>query len=602
MQANAYSGNERAWRRRRWRNAFVLAVLLGAGCNLPQWVQNGFKVGPNYARPAAPVASEWIDYRDPRVKSQEADMSEWWRVFNDPTLSALIDRAYDQNLSLRVAGARILQAQAQRGIAVGTLFPQIQQASASFTRNKFPTTTGLPEPPEKWLQEWNTGFNASWELDLWGRIRRAIEAADAELDASVENYDNVLVILLADVATSYVQYHTFEERLVYARKNLEIQSKSYELAEDKFKNGAVTERDLQMAKQNLEQTRALIPLLEIGERQARNLLCVLLGIPPSDLGPILAKAADIPKAPNEVAVGIPADLLRRRPDIRQAERLVAAQSARIGIATADFYPRLTLNGTIGLSAEQFGQLFHTPGSMTGSFGPEFRWDILNYGRILNNVRAQDAVFEGLAFAYQNTVLNAARETEDALVGFLRSQTQAESLGASVAAANRTAEIAMDQYRQGAVDFFPVYYFESILTQQQDQLAVARGQIALDLIGVYRALGGGWEMRLRRDGDIGPIVEQPVPPAPAVPNRPAVSPRVSSLDSSIRDQDARRMTEKSNPSLDSTVRAPDTRKITEKSNPEAQPKADPVDNQSRSKSEPAPKGAVPTGSPDRAPEI
>src|SRR5437016_3167648 len=240
MQANAYSGNERAWRRRRWRNAFVLAVLLGAGCNLPQWVQNGFKVGPNYARPAAPVASEWIDYRDPRVKSQESDMSEWWRVFDDPTLSALIDRAYDQNLSLRVAGARILQAQAQRGIAVGTLFPQIQQASASFTRNKFPTTTGLPEPPEKWLQEWNTGFNASWELDLWGRIRRAIEAADAELDASVENYDDVLVILLSDIASNYTQLRTFQERLQLAWNNVLSQYNSYHLAADKFLLGAAT--------------------------------------------------------------------------------------------------------------------------------------------------------------------------------------------------------------------------------------------------------------------------------------------------------------------------------------------------------------------------
>jgi NodT family efflux transporter outer membrane factor (OMF) lipoprotein len=438
-------------------------------------------------------------------------------------------------------------------------------------------------------------------LDLWGRFRRSIEASDAELDASIENYDNVLVILLADVATSYVQYRTFEERLVYARKNLEIQTKSYELAEDKFKHGAVTERDLQMAKQNLEQTRSLIPPLEIGERQSRNLLCVLLGIPPSDLGGILAKATDIPKAPNEVTVGIPADLLRRRPDIRQAERLVAAQSARIGVATADFYPRLTLNGTIGLSAEQFGQLFHTPGSMTGSFGPEFRWDILNYGRILNNVLAQDAVFEGLAFAYQNTVLNAARETEDALVGFLRTQTQAESLAASVAAANRTAEIALDQYRQGAVDFFPVYYFESILTQQQDQLAVARGQIALDLIGVYRALGGGWQMRLTRDGDNDPAPEQLPPLAvPAVPMRGAALPPTSPLDSPIRN--TRKMTEKSNPSLDSSVRAPEIRKMTEKSNLKALPKADPADTRTGAKSEPAPKVAIPTAPPEHAPEI
>jgi NodT family efflux transporter outer membrane factor (OMF) lipoprotein len=502
------------------RRAVISLSVIGSlglsqcGCTpLTEYVRNGFKVGPNYSRPAAPVASEWIDYKDSRVKSQEADMSEWWRAFNDPTLSSLIDRAYNQNLTLRVAGARILQFEAQQGIAVGTLFPQIQQGSFSYTRTKFPTTTGLPEPPSKWLSNWSAGLNASWELDLWGRIRRAIEAADADLDASVENYDNVLVVLLADVASAYVQYRTFEQRLVYARHNLELQTKSYELVQDRFKLGRDAEFSVQIAKQNMEQTRALIPLLEIGERQARNLLCVLMGIPPSDIDGLLGKDVAIPKASNEVAVGIPADLLRRRPDVRQAERLVAAQSARIGVADADFYPRLTLNGSLGITADQFGRMFDTPKSMTGFIMPEFRWDILNYGRILNNVRAQDAIFEQLAFTYQNTVLTAAREVEDALIGFLRTQTQADSLAASVAAASRTLEIANDRYREGQGDFFAIYYFEGILTQQQDQLALARGQIALDLIGVYRALGGGWEMRLNRDSET--IVERVIQPEPGM---------------------------------------------------------------------------------------
>jgi len=586
MHVNTENRNGRWGHWRRWRNALVLMALLGAGCNLPQWVRNGFKVGPNYLRPQAPVASEWIDYKDPRVKSQETDISEWWRAFNDPTLSALIDRAYDQNLSLRVAGARILQFEAQRGIAVGTLFPQVQQGSFSYTRTKFPTTTGLPEPPQKWLSNWSAGLNASWELDLWGRIRRGIEAADADLDASVENYDNVLVVLLADVATAYVQFRTFEQRLVYARHNLEVQTKSYELVQDRFKLGRDAEFSVQIAKQNMEQTRALIPLLEIGERQARNLLCVLLGIPPSDIDGLLRKDVAIPKASNEVAVGIPADLLRRRPDVRQAERLVAAQSARIGVATADFYPRLTLNGSLGITADQFGRMFHTPGSMAGFINPEFRWDILNYGRILNNVRAQDAIFEQLAFTYQNTVLNAARETEDALIGFLRTQTQADSLAASVTAANRTVEIAVDRYREGQGDFFAVYYFESILTTQQDQMAVARGQIALDLIAVYRSLGGGWEMRLTRDNEIGSEADKPMPPAPPKAGAALTSPHV----------------------IDSSVRARDKQTITDKSSPYAKPEADPAVKRASAKSEPAPKSeqapkeATPTSKPDQAPDI
>jgi NodT family efflux transporter outer membrane factor (OMF) lipoprotein len=471
---------------------------LNSGCGLNQWVHNCFKVGPNYSRPPAETASEWIDYRDPRVKSQEQDMSEWWDTFNDPVLNSLIETAYQQNISLRVAGARILGARALRGIAVGNLFPQTQQASGDYSRIKLPDTIANPFPVH-WFQNWDFGFNASWELDFWGRFRRAIEAADAELDASIEDYDNVLVLLLSDVASNYVQYRTFGQRLVYARQNVAIQEKAFQLADDKFKAGAATERDVQESRQVLEQTRALVPVLERDQRQAANRLCVLLGIAPVDLEPTLGKAAVIPSAPPEVAVGIPADLLRRRPDIRRAERQVAAQSARIGIAVADFYPRFSINGTIGVAAEHFVDLGKTPGSMFGQIGPGFRWDILNYGRILNNVRDQDARFQELAFAYQNDVLTAAREAEDAIIAFLKAQEETDRLAASVDAARRTLEITTEQYRQGAVDFTPVFLFASTLTQQQDQLAAAQGDIALSLIGIYRALGGGWEMRLTRGG-------------------------------------------------------------------------------------------------------
>jgi NodT family efflux transporter outer membrane factor (OMF) lipoprotein len=512
--------------RKRLLLAVVAATALNAGCSLREWVHNGFKVGPNYARPPAPVASEWIDYRDPRVKSEDQDLSEWWRVFNDPVLDKLVELAYQQNLSLRVAGARILQARAIRGIAVGSLFPQLQQAFGEQQRVKLSQETANP-PPDAWFQDWSTGLTASWELDFWGRFRRAIEATDAELDASIENYDNVLVVLLADVATNYVQYRTFEQRLVYARQNVKSQAEAYRLAQDKFEAGAATERDAQQAKQVLEQTRALIPQLEIGMRQAANRLCVLLGIPPIELASHLGQGG-IPHAGREVAVGIPADLLRRRPDVRQAERQVAAQSARIGVAEADLYPHFFLNGTIGLQAEQFGDLFNTPDSLIGNIGPSFRWDILNYGRILNNVRLQDARFQELAFAYQNLVLTAGREVEDGIVAFLRNQEAAERLAASVAAAQRTLEISFEQYRQGAIDFTPVVLFESTLADQQDQLAAAQGDITLSLINIYRALGGGWQMRLSRDcGEASvagaPTEEGAAVPAPKVAPPPATGP-------------------------------------------------------------------------------
>jgi outer membrane protein TolC len=534
----------------------LLATFLVSGCSLHEWVDNGFKVGPNYCKPPAPVASEWIDYLDPRVKSEEPDLTEWWHVFKDPALDALIETAYRQNISLREAGARILEARAQRGIAVGEIFPQSQQAFANYQHIGLSRNVAIVFP-KSWFNHVDVGFTDSWELDFWGRFRRAIEAADRELDASVENYDDVLVILLADVATSYTQVRINQDRLRYAWLNVVSQYDAYNLAADKYILGAATERDLQQAKQILEQTRASVPQLEAGIRQANNQLCILLGIPPRELSEIEVgtyerelmplkkvigerirkienivqefsknrqkpaedlpelldptkdpKIADLlkpleerqrtPVAPDEVVVGIPADLLRRRPDVRRAEREVAAQSARIGIAEADFYPRFSLLGTLGWASEDLGNLF-SPGSFFGSIGPSVRWDILNYGRILNNVRVQDARFQELAFSYQNTVLQAGREAEDGIVGYLKAQEQTRNLNASVNAAGRTVQISFDQYRDGAIDFTPVVLFESTLAGQQDSLAVARGSIALNLIATYRALGGGWQMRLAREG-------------------------------------------------------------------------------------------------------
>ncbi len=458
------------------------------------WWSNGFKVGPNYLRPAAPVASQWIDYSDPRIESEEAQLSQWWTVFNDSTLNRLVETAYEQNLTLRVAGARILEARAQLGIAVGNILPQSQSAFADYARVKLSQNAANP-PATAWFSDWDGGLSASWELDFWGRYRRAIEAADAELDASVEDFDDVLVVLLSDVAANYVQYRTFEQRIAYARANVEIQRKSFQLATDKFDNGATTERDKHQAKQILEQTEALIPALEIGKRQAANRLCVLLGMPTTDMDAILGKGSGVPLTPPDVVAGVPADLIRRRPDVRRAERQVAAQSARIGVAVSDLYPHISLVGVIGVEAAQFGDLFQTPGSMIGTIGPGVRWDILNYGRLVNNVRVQDARFQALAYDYQDRVLNAGREVEDAMVVFLRSQEQTLHLDASVVAAARTVEITKEQYSQGEVDFTPVFLFESILTEQQDQLAVSRGDIALGLIAVYRSLGGGWQIRL-----------------------------------------------------------------------------------------------------------
>jgi len=493
-----------------------------AGCGLDEWARNGGKVGPNYIPARVAVAENWLDYQDPRLRSEEAELGRWWSAFGDPVLDSLIDEAFQQNLSLRVAGERIAESRARRGIAVGNLFPQQQEIAGSATANKA-STEAANGGTEQWFRNTEVGFNVAWELDLWGRFRRAIEAADADLEASVANFDDVLVVLLADVAANYVQYRTFQERIAVARRNVQIQEASYQLANDKFKAGNATERDAQQARQILEQTRASIPPLEAGQRQASNALCVLLGIPPVDLTERLAGEGTIPSAPPEVAVGIPADLLRRRPDVRRLERQTAAQSALIGVAKADLYPRLSLLGSIGVRAEDFGDLFDTPGSLSGFVGPSVQWDVFNYGRIGSNVQAQEARFRQFVYSYQEAVLRAGREAEDAAVSFLKSQERARYLAESVAAASRTVEITQDQYKDGAIDFTPVFLFEETLAEQQDELTLARGQIALSLVDLYRALGGGWEMRLQGQAGVSasrPPATRPSATVPAATTAPA----------------------------------------------------------------------------------
>ena len=274
-------------------------------------------------------------------------------TFNDPVLDSLIYTAYRQNLSLRVAGFRILEARALRGIAVGELFPQSQQAFGSYTRtNNSLNSSKCGAVPNRFFDEWQTGTSLAWELDFWGRFRRAVEAADANLDASIENYDDVLVLLLSEVAQSYINIRTAEQRLEYARKNVEIQQVSLNMADVKFRNGATTRLDVTQGQSNLSQTEATIPPLEAARRQAANQLCILLGMPPRDIDGILAGQQTIPSAPPQVAVGIPADLIRRRPDIRRAERDVAAQSALIGVATSELYPHFSITGTIFFDAIQ----------------------------------------------------------------------------------------------------------------------------------------------------------------------------------------------------------------------------------------------------------
>jgi NodT family efflux transporter outer membrane factor (OMF) lipoprotein len=515
----------------------IPAILLCGCTSWRDYVHNGFKVGPNYCPPSAPVAQEWIDAADKRVRSEDNDLSRWWTVFNDPALDTLICCAYHQNLTLRQAGCRILQARAQLAIAVGNIFPQNEGTARAqpfagsaavspissqpsfdgdFSRNASSLETANGKNiTQPFFSQWNFGFNLNWELDFWGRFRRAVESNAANLDASVEDYDGILVTLLGDVATNYVQMRTFEQRILYTRKNVELQRKTLTIAEARFHGGTSTARDPYQARSTLEQTEAQIPELEIQLRLAINQLCTLLGIPPEELRSKLGPAP-IPTAPTNVCVGIPADLLRRRPDVRRAERQVATQCPLIGVAEADLYPAISINGTLGYSAERFSDLFQ-PTALNSTIGPSFEWNLLNYGRIVNNVRFQNARLAELVAAYQETVLNANQEAENGLVTFLRAQESTKLQTACVNDAEKAVEIAQAQYDGGQIDLTPVTLLQQSLVQQQDVLVQDQGQIATGLVQVYRALGGGWELRLTGCTPSPlPLHEQPAPDTEPLP--------------------------------------------------------------------------------------
>jgi NodT family efflux transporter outer membrane factor (OMF) lipoprotein len=470
-------------------------------------------LGPDYEPPETAVQQEWINLPDAAYKpEQPIEDGRWWKVFNDPVLNELMDEAYSQNLSLQVAGLRILEARAQLGIAVGSLYPQQQQATAGATYIKSSKNGANTAGPDLNFWNYDTGLSAGWEIDFWGRFARGIESADASLLASVANYDDVLVSLTAQVATTYLTARTFQQRIVIANRNIKLQRRGLEIARVRLNSGATTELDVNQAETLLRTTQAAVPSFVAGQRQATNALGTLLGITPHEMR-IRLEAAEavegiIPDAPAEVAVGIPADLLRRRPDVRRAELAAWAQSALIGVAKADLYPSFSLVGTIGLSAAggtssgsngagDWDDIFNSD-SLRFQGGPAVTWNIFNYGRIKNNVRVQDARLQQALVTYQSTVLEAGQEVEDAMVAFLQSTAQGKYLEMAVSSAQSSVDISMVQYQDGATDYTTVLDTTRQLVAQEDNFTANRGEIVVRLVSLYRALGGGWEIRQGND--------------------------------------------------------------------------------------------------------
>ena len=471
--------------------ALLASTLLFSGCTT---------LGPDFVKPEAPVSEQWTENKtvEPVVKTESVDYSSWWKGFNDPVLDGLIETAYEENLDLRQSGLRILEARAALGIAVGEQLPQSQEVNGAAAAINSSKNTANPLQ-DRHFSDYQLSFDAAWELDFWGRFRRGVESAEANLNASVADYDNALVALTAEVARAYVSIRTFGERIRLAEENVTLQKRSLEIADVRFRNGVVTELDVTQAKTLLLNTKALIPLLQTGKRQAENSLAILLGMPPREIRALLGEGENvsIPNAPSEVAVGIPADLLRRRPDIRFAELEAAAQSARIGIARADLFPSFSLVGSIGYGSKNTNDLFESE-AFTGYIGPGISWKILNYGRIKNNVRVQDARFEQALVNYENTVLKAYQEVEDALVGFVRVGEQADYLADSVIASKRSVDLSNIQYGDGVIDYNRVITVQNTLVDQQDSWVAAKGENILYLITLYKALGGGWQIRQGND--------------------------------------------------------------------------------------------------------
>ncbi|QEG22672.1 efflux transporter outer membrane subunit [Mariniblastus fucicola] len=475
--------------------AFVLLSLSFSGCqSVNHWWNNGLRVGPNYSQPQAQVAAEYSMANTERIDGSNVIDPQWWQVFNDPDLNVLIDSLRQENLTLKAACYRIKEARHQRNIAAANLFPQSQQLTGSYSHTQSSTITEsfVPGFSPVSLDNWSLGFDVGWEIDLWGRIRRSVEAADANLESVVQDRNFAIVSLTAETASLYINIRAFDERIELAKKNATLQEGSLKIARARFKEGRTSKLDVVQAESNLASTRSLIPQLELARRQSLNAIAVLLGMPPSEVPVLSDQPKKIPEIPSFAVVGIPADLMRRRPDIRSAERSMKAQFEQIGIAEADLYPTFSFSGSLGWDSAKLSDLVQS-GGFAGSIAPAFGWNILNYGRLREAICVEEARFKQIQMDFENTVLSAQREVEDGIVEFVKRNEQYEYDLATQQANKESVELAIASFKEGKTDFGRVFVVQTSLVTAQDQVVATRASIALALIETYRALGGGWEV-------------------------------------------------------------------------------------------------------------
>lgn len=464
--------------------AFCLAALTGC------------LVGPNYQPPQTPVPAGWTGSKPTQPLPAPAigvqDLVHWWTTFNDPTLTSLVDRAIQSNLDLKLAQARIRQARAARNVTAAGLGPTAN-AAGSYVRSGSEAETATGNRTVT-TSLYRTGLDAAWEVDIFGGVRRSVEAADANIQAAVEDRRDVLVTLAAEVALNYTDLRSYQQQIVIAQNNLKAQKHTAEITRQRFQAGFVGALDVANAEAQVATTSSQIPSLEAFARQAIYSLSILLGREPSALLEELTPTAAIPIGPPATPVGVPADLLRRRPDIRRAEAQIHAATAQIGVATADLFPKFALSGSVGYQSNEFSSWLDWV-SRFWSFGPSANWQVFASGGILANIEQQKAIQEQTLIAYQQTVLTALQDVENALIASAKESQRHAALMQAVSANRKAVQYATELYTQGQVDFLNVLDAQRSLYVSEEALAQSVHDISIDLVALYKALGGGWDQEL-----------------------------------------------------------------------------------------------------------
>jgi multidrug efflux system outer membrane protein len=479
----------------------VLMVLLAA-C---------VAVGPNYQPPESNVPARWSETTEKVSVAEHPDLSTWWTLFGDPVLTSLVSRAVSSNQDIRIAATRIREARAQRRMVAADRFPTIN-SSASYARSETGENALLGQIGQNLSQSiqglnqiegsqnlYQVGFDAGWELDIFGGRRRAVEEADAAVAATEEDGRDVLVSLVAEVSRNYLELRGAQQRLVVATENSALQEKTLDMFRKRFQLGFGNELAVRQAEAQLAMTVAQIPVLEAAAQQSVNQLSLLLGQPPGSLAVELTGKGAIPAAPAQIPAGLPSDLLRQRPDIRRAERQLAAATADVGVATAELFPHFSLSAFLGFESPNLSDLV-SRGSRLWSAGPAVKWNVFDAGRARAGVEASDSRRERAQIVYEKTVLSALVEAENAMVAFSREQQTRKNLQDSVAAAKRAVEISEKQYALGLIDFVTVLQAEMALSQSQDQLVQSEQRLSQNMVAVYKALGGGWPEEGHREAE------------------------------------------------------------------------------------------------------